>query len=154
MKLLFSEVAIVYLEIDVFKRYFPRFRSHFLRRPQKLTKFSLSIWQYVVTVKSTVKISSIYVAFLENINFNLKPVSIEKKNLVKIINIFCDFLVLVKRKKSYFLFKTWGHKLPMTFGWPFEVFHILCRPKFKLCNFVCKSWPQSLTPSNTQFWLR
>ena len=29
-----------------------------------------AIWQYVVCVKSTVKISSIFVAFLENINFN------------------------------------------------------------------------------------
>ena len=33
-------------------------------------KSSLSIWRYVVFVKSTVKISSIFVAFLENINFN------------------------------------------------------------------------------------
>ena len=41
----------------------------FLRRPQKLTKSSPAIWQYVVSVKSPVKISSIFVAFLENINF-------------------------------------------------------------------------------------
>ena len=33
-------------------------------------KSSLSIWHYVVSVKSTVKISSIFVAFLENTNFN------------------------------------------------------------------------------------
>ena len=32
-------------------------------------KSSLSIWQYVVSVKSTVKIWSIFVAFLENTNF-------------------------------------------------------------------------------------
>ena len=32
-------------------------------------KSSLSIWQYVVSVESTVKISSIFVAFLENMNF-------------------------------------------------------------------------------------
>ena len=32
-------------------------------------KSSLSIWRYVVSVKSTVKISSIFVAFLENTNF-------------------------------------------------------------------------------------
>ena len=36
-----------------------------------MTKSSLSIWQYVVTVKSMVKISSIFVAFLENMNFIL-----------------------------------------------------------------------------------
>ena len=30
-----------------------------------------SIWYYVVSVKSTVKISSIFVAFLENMNFTL-----------------------------------------------------------------------------------
>ena len=32
-------------------------------------KSSPSIWHYVVSVKSTVKISSIFVAFLENMNF-------------------------------------------------------------------------------------
>ena len=31
-------------------------------------KSSLSIWHYVVSVKSTVKISSIFVAFLKNTN--------------------------------------------------------------------------------------
>ena len=34
-------------------------------------KSSLSIWHYVVSVKSTVKILSIFVAFLENTNFNI-----------------------------------------------------------------------------------
>ena len=29
-----------------------------------------SIWRYVVSVKSMVKTSSIFVAFLENMNFN------------------------------------------------------------------------------------
>ena len=38
----------------------------FLRRPQKLTKSSLSIWRYVISVKLTVKISSLFVAFLEH----------------------------------------------------------------------------------------
>ena len=38
----------------------------FLRRPQKLQKSSQSIWQ---SVKLTVKISSILVAFLENTDF-------------------------------------------------------------------------------------
>ena len=33
-------------------------------------KSSLSIWRYLVSVKSMVKISSIFVAFLENMNFN------------------------------------------------------------------------------------
>ena len=33
-------------------------------------KSSPSIWHYVVSVKSKVKISSIFVAFLENRNFN------------------------------------------------------------------------------------
>ena len=32
-------------------------------------KSSLSIWRYVASVKSTVKISLIFVAFLENMNF-------------------------------------------------------------------------------------
>ena len=34
-----------------------------------MTKSSPSIWHYVVSVKSTVKISSIFVTFLENMNF-------------------------------------------------------------------------------------
>ena len=36
----------------------------FLRRPQKLTKSSLSFWHYAVSVKSTVKILSIFLAFI------------------------------------------------------------------------------------------
>ena len=42
--------------------------SCFLRRPQKLTKSSPSIWHLLHNVKSTEKISSIFVAFLENTN--------------------------------------------------------------------------------------
>ena len=34
-------------------------------------KSSPSIWHYVVSVKSAVKISSIFVAFLENTNFTI-----------------------------------------------------------------------------------
>ena len=45
--------------------------SYFLRRPQKLTKSSTSIWCLLHSIKSTVKISSIFVAFLENIKFTL-----------------------------------------------------------------------------------
>ena len=41
----------------------------FLRRPQNLTKSSLSIWHLLHNVKLTVKISSVFVAFLENMNF-------------------------------------------------------------------------------------
>ena len=36
---------------------------------KKATKSSPSIWHYIVSVKSTVKILSIFVAFLENTNF-------------------------------------------------------------------------------------
>ena len=38
------------------------------KRPQKLTKSSPSNWHYVVSVKSAVKISSIFVTFLDNMN--------------------------------------------------------------------------------------
>ena len=37
-------------------------------------KSSRSIWHYVVSVKSAVKISSIFVAFLENTNFTIQSV--------------------------------------------------------------------------------
>ena len=36
-------------------------------------KSSLSIWRYVVNVKSMVKILSIFEAFLENVNFTYTP---------------------------------------------------------------------------------
>ena len=42
----------------------------YLRRLQKLEKYSHLIWQNVVSVKSTVKTLSNFVAFLENKNFN------------------------------------------------------------------------------------
>ena len=46
-------------------------------------KFSPSIWRYVVNVKSTVKISSIFVAFLENMNFKSeKPPGTSKKSIL------------------------------------------------------------------------
>ena len=40
-----------------------------LKKVLKLMKSSPLIWLYVVNVKSTVKILSIFVAFLENVNF-------------------------------------------------------------------------------------
>ena len=52
-----------YLEATIF------LSSSFLRRPQKLMKSSRSIRRYVVNAKSMVKILSIFVAFLENMNF-------------------------------------------------------------------------------------
>ena len=39
-------------------------------------KSSLSIWHYVVNVESMVKISSIFVAFLENMNFMINTVKL------------------------------------------------------------------------------
>ena len=36
---------------------------------KKATKSSPSIWHYVENVKTTVKLSSIFVTFLENMNF-------------------------------------------------------------------------------------
>ena len=43
-------------------------------------KSSLSIWRYVVNIKSTVKILSIIVAFLENMN---------KKIQIYAVNVSC-----------------------------------------------------------------
>ena len=56
--------------------------SCFLRRPQKLTKSSLSIWHLLHNVKSTVKISSIFVAFLEDMNFKILQKILGTKYLV------------------------------------------------------------------------
>ena len=44
----------------------------FSKKATNLTKSSPSIWRYVVSVTSTVKISSIFVAFLENMNFKVE----------------------------------------------------------------------------------
>ena len=52
------------------------FSSYFLRRPRKLTKSSPSIWHLLHSVKLTVKISSTFVAFWENMNFKLKRVNL------------------------------------------------------------------------------
>jgi hypothetical protein len=48
----------------------------FSKKTTKFDKSSLAIWRYVVSVKSMVKILSIFVAFLENMNFN-KPFNSE-----------------------------------------------------------------------------
>ena len=51
--------------------------SCFLRRPQKMTKSSPLIRHYVVSVKSMVNISSIFVGFLENMKFDaVHPVTV------------------------------------------------------------------------------
>ena len=42
-------------------------------------KSSASVWRYVVNVKSMVKISSIFVAFLENMNFMINTVKLGNK---------------------------------------------------------------------------
>ena len=41
----------------------------FSKKAKNFDESSPYIWRYVVSVKSTVKISSIFVAFLENMNF-------------------------------------------------------------------------------------
>jgi hypothetical protein len=56
-----------------------------------LTKSSPSIWRYVVSVKSTVKISSIFVSFLQNMNFT---------------NTYMDFLLFAQSKPV----RKWGKK--------------------------------------------
>ena len=70
-----KEFTYVYVRIFWKKKLFSRALlkcSYFLRRPWKLTKSSLSIWRLLHSVKSMVKISSIFVAFLENMNFQFE----------------------------------------------------------------------------------
>ena len=54
----------------------------FSKKAQKLAKSSSSIWHYAVSVKSTAKILSFFVAFLENTNLKKK----------KILRVFPKFL--------------------------------------------------------------
>ena len=57
--------------------------------PQNLTKSSPSIWHLPRTVKSTVKISSNFVAFLENTNFNPNKVLILERCEMKLSERMC-----------------------------------------------------------------
>ena len=52
-----------------FNDHFPALK-HYSSLNYKYVPSSPSIWQYVVSVKSTMKILSNFVAFLENTNFN------------------------------------------------------------------------------------
>ena len=70
-------------------------------------KSSPSIWFYVVNVKSTVKISPIFVAFLENMNFIVTfsfDFSLKKQK-----NVCHTYIVAIKKiffgKKYIFIFK-------------------------------------------------
>ena len=57
---------------------FLRIKVHiFVRRSRKLTKSSPSIWHLLHSVKSTVKISSIFVASIENMNFKKQRIKSE-----------------------------------------------------------------------------
>ena len=56
---------------------------------------SLSIWHYVVSVKSMVKISSFFVAFLENTNF------INPKEKVLRVEIWHPFLEIWAEVKNF-----------------------------------------------------
>ena len=47
-------------------------------------KSSLSIWRYVLNVKSTVKILSIFVAFLDNVNFMCKRKRVNATTLFEV----------------------------------------------------------------------
>ena len=44
----------------------------FSKKATKFDKIFTTIWHYVVSVKSTVKITSNFVAFLENMNFTTR----------------------------------------------------------------------------------
>ena len=71
---------------------------------QKFEKKSLSIWHYVVIVKSTVKILSIFMAFLENMNFKEEHVYHTKCNF-KIRNSRNIYLVNWFKYKYFELIK-------------------------------------------------
>ena len=62
-------------------------------------KSSPSIWHYVVNVKSTVKISSVFVAFLENMNFNSRE-DWFIKNSTKVISVLLLSLVRLFKNQS------------------------------------------------------
>ena len=66
-------------------------------RPQKLTKSSPSIWHLLHNVKSTVKISSIFVAFLENMNFKY----MDQNTIIK--RVYLSSIWISKIKKFSFL---------------------------------------------------
>ena len=77
-------------------------------------KSSPSIWHYVVSVKSTVKTSSIFVAFLENTNFKAPVASFRFMKSLPFTAILKKFEILRpfsrplrKLKKSCFALENW-----------------------------------------------
>ena len=69
------------------------YSARFQRKPQKLTKSSPSIGQYVATIKLTVKISSIFVAFLENMKFKCLWTQVISKIITKVVSHPTDFKI-------------------------------------------------------------
>ena len=58
-----------------------------------MTKSSSSIGQYVATIKLTVKISSIFVAFLENMKFKCLWTQVISKIITKVVSHPTDFKI-------------------------------------------------------------
>ena len=73
-----------------------------------MTKSSRSIWHYVVSVKTTVKISSIFVAFLENTNFI-------KKILALVHTYCCINLQYVSCIRRMTVCRFWAYHCVLTF---------------------------------------
>ena len=85
------------------------------------------------------EVAFVYLSISQNIFHicvNLQSeIMYREKILVKFINIFLRLPCFGKKEKSYFLFKTWGHKLPMTFRWPFGSFSYFMSSKIQIVQF-------------------
>ena len=53
----------------------------FSKKATKIDEIFIAIWPYVASVKSPVKISSIFVAFLENTNFTIEAKQVSKASM-------------------------------------------------------------------------
>ena len=78
----------------------------FLRRPQKLTKPSPPIWQLLHNVKLTVNILSIFVAFLENMNFTVKLQTVDWT--IQFLTTDTCYYVRVSTYKGYWILNLYG----------------------------------------------
>ena len=65
----FNSCESTFIIKTVFCKKFPSVKFMFSKKAKKIDEIFTDVWQYVVNVKSMVKISSIFVAFLENMNF-------------------------------------------------------------------------------------
>ena len=95
-----------------------------------MTKSSPSIWHYVVSVKSTVKILPIFVAFIENTNFNFLLLYLTLRRTDTVIILMTGVQIVIIIPVIVCLSNAWTHSI----DWYFLLHLSLCWASFCLIN--------------------